>query len=502
MNQENLTQVFQDMPLRRSRIQHSNKENYENTVETEVHQSNDNSESTDTSSCVDHVSHTLPVRKMKKRADISSVKSVTQISNNRTNVQNVFNQNCHSYAEEDSQKLTDDHSYHEAEMSEGHAQTSNDSQQCRFLPRLQGVENAAFQNQEGSATKTEPTESEVYFADVSSCCNISVKNDGQDSSLYDEALDVQKPRLIPIQNPPKQNHPNEKELATNNQILQNFQENISSSTVTEDEEYLAHRLGKRQMSTRSRLPFPLPSTDDASDINTDPCVQLLPKDISQNSLCSSVQTPLTETTDDTISPVSPNFTKNECCLSYFPEKAGNVDQTQAKQRHRTFSNSSLDQFLAPDAQYEIIQDQATQSAFRQNFNSNATSTTTATFSNLANTISSLNSYGQNYFNNQNVNVNQNFSGSAQKNIPPKSLNLNQSPSRKNLGSNISTLIQNLGVNPVGLLYGEANSTEDEEMQGQGSHSDGTMDSGWQSGSEKQDRSGDNSENATHRAVNV
>lgn len=85
-------------------------------------------------------------------------------------------------------------------------------------------------------------------------------------------------------------------------------------------------------------------------------------------------------------------------------------------------------------------------------------------------------------------------------MPPKTLNLNQAPSRRNLGSNISTLIQNLGVNPAGLLYGEANCMED-ELQGQGSHSDGTMDSGWQSGSEKQEKK-EESEPVSHKPVNV
>ncbi|KAF5275053.1 hypothetical protein FQA39_LY06990 [Lamprigera yunnana] len=491
VNSENQNQSFShDIQFRRSRMQHSSKENYENTLETEVHQSNDNSESTDTSSCIDHIPHTLTVRKMKKRGDVCPVKSTNPIANNRTNLQNVFNPNCHN-------QNPSELGYHEGTGPETHQQLSSDNQQCRFLPRLQGVENAAFQNQEGCSTaKPEATESEVYFADVSSCCNISVKNDGQDSSVYDEALDMQKPRLMQLQNIP--GTLNEKELATNNQILQNFQENISSSTVTEDEEYLAHRLGKRQMSTRSRLPFPLPNTDEVCDINTDPCIQLLPKDISQNSLCSSVQTPLTETTDDNVSPSSPTM-QNMSCINYFDDKNSNVETVHINQCHGNFANSNLDQFLAPDAQYEVIQEQSNSPAFKPNL-----CATTPTFSNLTNTISSLNTFGQNYlpssFNNQNVNKNFNFNNP--KNVPPKTLNLNQSSNRKNLGSNISTLIQNLGVNPVGLLYGEANSTEDEEVQCQGCHSDGTMDSGWHSGSEKQERNAENSDSCTHRAVNV
>ncbi|XP_069685895.1 uncharacterized protein [Periplaneta americana] len=86
------------------------------------------------------------------------------------------------------------------------APSGNMSPRMRYMSHLQGVTNAGFQGQEGLELqeqqgqilcgKNEPTESEVYFADVSSCCNVSVRNDGQDSSLYDEALDPQKHRLM------------------------------------------------------------------------------------------------------------------------------------------------------------------------------------------------------------------------------------------------------------------------------------------------------------------
>ena len=413
---------------RRARM-HCNKDNYENTTEAEVQQVNDNGESTDSSSCVDRISHTLPVRKMKKKNDMASVKSTNQ-GNSRTNVQNVFGQG------KEEAKNEEEHSYHEPSVPDK-GKPKGDMQQCRFLPRLQGVENAAFQKQENSPQKPETSESEVYFADVSSCCNISVRNDGQDSSLYDEALESQKARLMSLQKP---------ECKEQNQLLQNFQENISSSTVTEDEDYLAHRMGNRQMSTRSRMPFPLPSSDELNEFSAETCMQLLPKDISQNSLCSSVQTPMTETTDDGLTPV-------DCC-NYFPDKPS--------EHHRPFT----EHFLAPDAQYEVVQDQVRQNS-----------------SNLTSTISGLNNFGPNYYNQTKPNFN--YNTNSPKNVPPKSLNLNpQSPSRRNIGSNISALIQNLGGNPAGLLYGEANSADDEEIQGQACHSDGTMDSGWHSGSEK------------------
>nr|CAI5841233.1 unnamed protein product [Callosobruchus analis] len=281
------------------------KDNYENTTEPEVHQSNEHS--SDTSSCADRGTHTVPARKAKKR----SSGAVQDAASNR--VGGGFQ------GEEGGSKtntVESDHDYHEPDVTTSDGKgSSGDGQKCRFLPRLQGVENAAFQKQEASPQKPEATESEVYFADVSSCCNISVRNDGQDSSLYDEAVmdTQQKPRLLSLQKA------DVKEVNAT-KLLQNFQENISSSTVTEDEDYLAVRLGSRQMSTRSRLPFPAQQEDATA--------QLLPKDVSQNSLCSSVQTPLTETTDDAASP-------DDCC-GYFQDSQG--DQQQPPQpKPRTFA---------------------------------------------------------------------------------------------------------------------------------------------------------------------
>lgn len=447
-------------PFRGSRrTRPNNKDNYENTTETEVHQTNENSESTDTSSCVERSSHTLPVRKIKKRTDIASIKSINQTSNERANVQNIFKQND----VDDEQKADTEYDYQEANVPESNKNTNIEGQQCRFLPRLQGVENAAFQKQENNCQpKPETTESEVYFADVSSCCNISVRNDGQDSSLYEEAVDSEKPRLLSLQKEVK-------ESTVNNQLLQNFQENISQAAVIGNEDYLVHRMTNRQMSTRSRMPLPLPSSDELSDFNTDPCLHLLPKDISQNSLCSSVQTPMTETTDDAVTP-------DECCNKYFQDKTASEQSAM----QRPFTSTVLEHLLAPDAQYEVIQDQ-------DNFRSN---------SNLTNTISTMNNFDQNFYNQSKNNFNYN---NSPKNQPPKTLNLNQSqisPCRRNISSNISALIQNLSGNQSGLLYGQT----EEENQGQGGcNSDGTMDSGWQSGSEKIDRK---SSSEAHKSVNI
>ncbi|XP_011644857.1 uncharacterized protein LOC105431996 [Pogonomyrmex barbatus] len=87
---------------------------------------------------------------------------------------------------------------------------------------LKGVENGAFQQETNPGPKQ--SESELYFGDVSSCC-------GPESSFYDLAV--------------------EKEGAEH----------------PEGVDYLATRLGKRQLSKRSRLPLPLPS--DNSDIPCD-----------------------------------------------------------------------------------------------------------------------------------------------------------------------------------------------------------------------------------------
>ncbi|KAL3288328.1 hypothetical protein HHI36_002776 [Cryptolaemus montrouzieri] len=419
MSSENLTRSS-----RRNRAYGSNKQNYENTTETEIHHNNENSESTDTSSCLERISHTLPVRKMKKRTDMASVKSIYhQGSSSKVNVQNIFMQN----GQDGPKPSIEEHGYTEPNLNETDKPKA-EPQKCRFLPRLQGVENPTFQKQENSPQKNEPAESEVYFADVSSCCNISVRNDGQDSSLYDEALENQKPRI------------------DNNQCLQSFQENISNATANEDEDYLVHRMGSRQMSVRSRMPIPLPENEDLS-FGNETCLQLLTKDISQNSLCSSVQTPLTETTDDAITP-------SECCSNYFTENV--LDSP----KNRKFSTT--DQYLAPDAQYEIVQNQE---EFRPNS------------SNLTNTISGLNNFGQNYYNQSKKFNYLSPNGSSSKS------GSGSISCRKNTGCNITNLIQNLGANSGGLLYGEASAGE-EETQGQSCHSDGTMDSGWQSGSEK------------------
>ena len=190
------------------------------------------------------------------------------------------------------------------------APPSNMSPRMRYMSHLQGVTNAAFQVQEGLELqdqqgqilcgKNETTESEVYFADVSSCCNVSVRNDG---SLYDEALDPQKHKLM------MSNQGEEMDIPTSGGHLQRLTESyqmyhhhrrllqaeamhpsgnqhqfhrvpMQEGVITEKGHHHHHRgisegttlalsceeqeltsncfSYQRQSSTRNRLPFPLP----------------------------------------------------------------------------------------------------------------------------------------------------------------------------------------------------------------------------------------------------
>uniref|UniRef100_A0A1B6DWH9 Uncharacterized protein n=1 Tax=Clastoptera arizonana TaxID=38151 RepID=A0A1B6DWH9_9HEMI len=81
---------------------------------------------------------------------------------------------------------------------------------CRVSPRLKHLQVKPQSQIENPMRKQvqELTESEVYFADVSSCCNVSVKNDSM--SIYDEALGM-KPghngeRVISLSNMPQTYH--------------------------------------------------------------------------------------------------------------------------------------------------------------------------------------------------------------------------------------------------------------------------------------------------------
>lgn len=187
----------------------------------------------------DRVSNTLPARRTKKRTDISSVKSVSNIpfsfdqqqknikvlqdnfppiSNSnalpRTNVQLLFEPQCvknpenfpnakHNIKKVCTNEPEEIDNRYTQSLSSVPISSRNDmvegSAMAHYRPCHQDIVNSAFEELECvQRNKNEPTESEVYFADVSSCCNVSVRNDGQDSSLYDEVSNPQKHRLMMI----------------------------------------------------------------------------------------------------------------------------------------------------------------------------------------------------------------------------------------------------------------------------------------------------------------
>lgn len=69
---------------------------------------------------------------------------------------------------------------------------------CRVSPRLKYLQGKPQNTTENPIRKQvqELTESEVYFADVSSCCNVSLKNDSM--SIYDEALGIKPASLTGV----------------------------------------------------------------------------------------------------------------------------------------------------------------------------------------------------------------------------------------------------------------------------------------------------------------
>ncbi|XP_017127592.1 uncharacterized protein LOC108146192 isoform X2 [Drosophila elegans] len=225
-------------------------------------------------------SNTLPTRKLKKRLEAGTgAKSIGPQSNpgqqSRPNVQQLF-----------------------AKQAEQVTQQTNPGQQAQ--PQTAGVENSGYQDSNGAIAKdqavgTDPAESEVYFADVSSCCNMSVKND----SYYDNAQRHQGHHHHQAQ-APGHHH-------------QHQHSNCSHSSGQSNEDYLAQRFGRgREHSVRSRLPIPQTRREDdyeTSNLNMPTLKeqqqqhQQLQKEISRQSMCSVESEAKTEFTD--LSPSTP-----------------------------------------------------------------------------------------------------------------------------------------------------------------------------------------------------
>ncbi|XP_016996420.2 uncharacterized protein [Drosophila takahashii] len=217
-------------------------------------------------------SNTLPTRKLKKRLEAGTgAKSIGPQSNpgqQRPNVQQLF-----------------------AKQEQAVQANPQEAQ-----PQTAGVENSGYQDSNGAIAKdqavgTDPAESEVYFADVSSCCNMSVKND----SYYDNA----------------QRHQGHHQVHQGHQGGHHHQHSNCSHSSNED--YLAQRFGRgREHSVRSRLPIPQTRREDdyeSSNLNMPTLkeqqqqAQQLQKEISRQSMCSVESEAKTEFTD--LSPSTP-----------------------------------------------------------------------------------------------------------------------------------------------------------------------------------------------------
>ncbi|XP_032593980.1 uncharacterized protein LOC6558831 isoform X4 [Drosophila grimshawi] len=256
---------------------------YENT-----HSDSDGGDGNDGSWTRERGSNTLPSRKLKKRIEAGGAKSIGPQNQQRPNVQQLFAGEA-AAAKEQQQPAT------EEELVQQQTQP------------VSGVENVGYQDSNGAIAKTttsaalpgeEAAESEVYFADVSSCCN---------DNYYDNA-----------------------QVHHHHHHQHQHQHSHSSHSSSNPEDYLTQRFGRREHSIRSRLPMPparLPAGEDEDDDDEDddededdyersnlnrPTLknaaleqqqQQLQKDISRQSMCSLESEAKTEFTD--LSPATP-----------------------------------------------------------------------------------------------------------------------------------------------------------------------------------------------------
>lgn len=400
------TQNQQQRNATKRQTQFKSKDNYENTP------------SDSDGGSRDRFSNTLPVRKTKKRVEIGANKSIgPNQPQQRINVQNVFNNLQNSPIH---QTEVSENEYNEpTSPSTDQSSKSNNTPQHAKNRRIKlGIENTGFQPIEANERDMvngklmEPTESEVYFADVSSCCNISVKND----NYYEDA---------------------------------NQRRNAKNEKIDEDD-YLSQRFGKRENSVRSRLPFPQmveeeyeksPKSKMNIPVVPAPRTSLIPKDLSRQSMCSIDSGEKTDFTD--LSPATPcaNFQPipmYQKQLDNYPQEnfvASFPYNEQSQEAHRRSTKNIQDIFLAPDAQYETIKDS----------NQYETTPLTLNYEHHHELSSSSNSSSSGYSNSH-----QNTPASpANQPKSPKNINVNANATpikRQNLGNNISAIIQNLSGN--------------------------------------------------------
>ncbi|KAJ6643688.1 hypothetical protein Bhyg_08653 [Pseudolycoriella hygida] len=382
----------------------------------------------------DRFSNTLPVRKTKKRVEIGAKSIGPNQPSSRVNVQNVFSTTGQQQlaANGTNREFHDHEVRNTGNSSAGVATVCNEAGGSNHIQPKQrrtkaGVENCGFMSAEnGEEQKMEPTESEVYFADVSSCCNNSIKND----NFYDE---------------------------TN-------QRRVDKYGKEENEDYLVQRYGKRDASIRSRVPFPqmIPEDYEKPQMHIPlvaPRASLMHKDISRQSMCSIDSGEKTDFTD--LSPATPgsgfgqNYTivenqemhyqsRSHFTTNYkktdFAEPSGSnfvasfpfSCNEQSQEAHRRSTKNIQEIFLAPDAQYEII-----------------------TESNQFDSNSSINYDNDISFNSQ----------TSHFHIPKSPKTGVVTPiKRQNLGTNISAIIQNLGGSD--LLYPDGRRDNDSIMETQ------------------------------------
>ncbi|XP_059226986.1 uncharacterized protein LOC106090383 isoform X2 [Stomoxys calcitrans] len=341
----------------------------------------------------DRFSNTLPTRKIKKRLDPGN-KSIGPNSQSvqRVNVQQVFAANGTTGSAEEQE-------YHEPQILAEDILTNQQQQQAQLTKC--GVENSAFQSSCESTNvglqnmdqqmgeSSDPTESEVYFADVSSCCNMSVKND----HYYEDTRASQRTLIPPTsQQQPGQAQSQPHHLHSHGHAGHHHQHQLSNcSSSSTNEDYLAQRFGPRENSIRSRLPFP-----QSTHATTDGFVENLkilggpnkdntpnhghghiPKDPSCQSMCSVESEAKTEFTD--LSPMTPCGQKlNQ--LNDFAELGQNQGQTtptnfvasyppyssesQSLEAHRRSTKNLT------EAHYEVIDDQQDSQQAQQITNSN------------------------------------------------------------------------------------------------------------------------------------
>jgi hypothetical protein len=357
----------------------------------------ENYENTPSDSDGGRFSNTLPARKTKKRVDIAAAnKSIgPNQPQTRVNVQNVFN-NLKAESE------ASENEYNEPSHPHTEPSSTNPTPQHRRVKL--GIENTGFQpidaTEHGELINGN-AESEVYFADVSSCCNISVKND---NSFYEDA-----------------NH-----------------RRSGKGDKNDADEYLSQRFGKKESSSiRSRLPFPqmIPEDFEKSPVINKqqpvvpaPRTSIIQKEISRQSMCSIDSGEKTDFTD--LSPATPTvnfqpYPNQDSFVASFPYNE------PSQEAHRRSTKNLHDIFLSNDSQYETIKD------------SNQYETTPLTLNyELNHDMSSSSISSSSYSNNKSSPIHYSHNGTPTNKANGKSINVTPIK-RQNLGTNISAIIQNL-----------------------------------------------------------